>query len=612
MSPASVPEVWMLARGIWGHRRREEISMKYYPPSTIWLATIILLLTVSGTSLAQNSSPQKNVRPETKKSAPVLSLTQQRGLENLDRIALEARQVDNPAIRADLQALIGDALWDFDKRNARNIFVDAFKNARSLEDRREAATVTTIVVKHVWARDRALAEELMKQLSESKDPNPESTKDSGVSAQFGMQSSDPTAQQKIDLARDLVEEDPAAAADLIEKTLAREVSFAGIAILNQLKTSDPERANRIFVRAVSQLQSMPATSAVLAAIAMADYVSPTCSVCQQQSSDATITRNFYAAGLRTLRRSLGESFAPPPVKRELQDRLVQYFHQMQAMLALTLSRFAAPADVSELQAIYRQQMQTLEVRKQQTLQALEQSQKAPDKLTELIQKVESIPDQEQRDLGMYNLVTLALRQDVTEDILKRLEEKAETIESKSLHDKAWSLLKLREIEKLTKAAEFDRAHVLSVRLPDPTIRARALRGLSLAVIRKGSATLHGPELLSEALDSLNRADISIERSQIMFKISGDFVNLRDYDRAFGALQLSTASIAQLERKDFAETTREAVPNSLFDYSGTFGRLGSVDFDKSMFLAQAIKWREFRLAAEIATCRSVLNRRGQDN
>lgn len=587
--------------------------MTYNSHSTIWLATISLLLTVSPTALAQNSSRPKSVRPETKKAAPVLSPNQQRGLENLDRIALEARQVDNPAIRADLQALIGDALWNFDKPNAKSIFVDAFRNARSLEDPREAATVTTIVVKHVWARDRALAEELMKQLSASKNPkSPESTKDFGVSAQFGMQSSDPTAQQKIDLARDLVEEDPAAAADLIEKTLAREVSFAGIATLNQLKTSDPEKANRIFVRAVSQLQSMPATSAVLAAIAMADYVSPTCSVCQQQSSNPTITKDFYAAGVRALRRSLGESFAPPPVKRELQDRLVQYFHQMQAMLALTLSRFAAPADLGELQAIYHEQMQTLDVRKQQTLQALEQSQKAPDRLGDLIQKVESIPDQEQRDIGMYNLVVLALRQELTEDLVGKLEEKTETIESKSLHDKAWSLLKLREIEKLTKAGDFDRAHILSVKLPDPTIRARALRALSVAVARKGSITLRSSDLLSEAVDSLNRADTSIESSQIMFKISGDFVNLKDYDRAFGALQLSTGSIAQLERKDFAEMAREAVPNSLFDYSGTFGRLGTVDFDKSMFLAQGIKWREFRLAAEIATCSSVLNRRGQEN
>jgi hypothetical protein len=586
--------------------------MKYHSRSPISLAAISLSLIVSGTSLAQNSNPKKGVRPETKKSAPALSLAQQRGLENLDRIALEARQVDNPAIRAGLQALIGDALWDFDKPNARNIFVDAFKNARSLEDHREAAAVTTIVVKHVWTRDRALAEELIKQLSDNKDPKGHESHDFGISSQFGMQSSDPSVQQKIDLARNLVAEDPAAAADLIEKTLEREVSFAGIATLNQLKTSDPEKANRIFVRALGQLQSLPPTAAVLAAIAMADYISPTCTVCQQQSSDPAQTQNFYAAGLQTLRRSLGESFAPPPVKRELQDRLVQYFHQMQATLALTLSRFAPPADLSELQAIYRAQMQTLEVRKQQTLQGLEQAQKAPDKLAELIQKVESITDQEQRDIGMYNLITVALRQELTDDLLKRLEDKAEAIESKSLHDKAWSLLKLREIEKLTKAADFDRAHILSVKLPDPTIRAKALRGLSSAVTRKGSNTLHSPGLLSEALESLNQADTSIERSQILFKITGDFVNLKDYDRAFGALQLSTGSIGQLEKKDFAEMTREAVPNSLFDYNGTFGRLGSVDFDKSMFLAQGIKWREFRLAAEIATCRSVLNRRGQDN
>ena len=78
--------------------------MKYHSLSPIWLAAISLSLIVSGTSPAQNANPKKGARPETKKSAPVLSLTQQRGLENLDRIALEARQVDNPAIRADTSA----------------------------------------------------------------------------------------------------------------------------------------------------------------------------------------------------------------------------------------------------------------------------------------------------------------------------------------------------------------------------------------------------------------------------------------------------------------------------------------------------------------------------
>ncbi|HEX7722340.1 MAG TPA: hypothetical protein VF397_09290, partial [Pyrinomonadaceae bacterium] len=113
----------------------------------------------------------------------------------------------------------------------------------------------------------------------------------------------------------------------------------------------------------------------------------------------------------------------------------------------------------------------------------------------------------------------------------------------------------------------------------------------------------------EALEAINKADASIERSRLMFKITSDFVNAKDYERAFGALQYSASSLAPLKKDDFEQTTKAPVPNSLFEYRNTFGRLGTVDFDRAMFLAQGIKWREFRLAAEIATCQSVLSKKG---
>jgi len=95
----------------------------------------------------------------------------------------------------------------------------------------------------------------------------------------------------------------------------------------------------------------------------------------------------------------------------------------------------------------------------------------------------------------------------------------------------------------------------------------------------------------------------------MFSITADFVNLKEYEKAFGALQFSADSLTPLKRDDFDEKTKAPAPNSLFDYRNTFGRLGAVDFDRAMFLAQSLKWREFRLAAEIATCQSVLRKQG---
>jgi len=555
---------------------------------------------------AQTAGP--NSAQIKKKRPPSLSPIQQRALETLDSLSMQARQIDNPAVRAELQSLIADALWDFDRPTARNIFIDAFKNARRLEDPDEMTAAQTEILRHVWRRDRALAEDLMKQLSTAaKEKGDGVGRDFGLSSQFGMQNSDPAVQQRLELAKSLIEGDPAAAAELISYSLQREVSFAGINQLKRLKATHPETADSIFGRAVTELQSLQPTAAVTAAIAMADYLSPTCSVCSQKSPNPAILAAYFPAALRVLRRSIGEVPRPAPLKPDLQQRVVQYFHEMQALLALTLSRFADPVELGELQGIYAERIQTLTPLKQRTMQAVEQQQKSSDRFADLFHNAETIAEPDQRDIALANVAQLVLRQDLDEKLLERLEEKIELIQSKPLHDKLWSLLKFRQVEKHIKAEELDRAYTSSLKLPDPVIRAKALRLLAAAVAKKSSERLTTSGLLIEAFESLKKSEPSIERSQIMFRITSDFIELKDYDQSFATLENSSASLEGLKESDFRETARGAVPNSLFDYRGTFGRLGRIDFDTTLFVAESIKWREFRLAAQIVACRSVLSR-----
>src|SRR6266446_7188548 len=119
----------------------EEVVMKYDSPSRTWVVAISLLLITSSVCRAQNPKRLKSGQQETKNTVPVLSSAQQHGLENLDRIALEARQIDNPAIRTELQTLIADALWDFDKSNARAIFIDALRTPGPTETNDKLRTV---------------------------------------------------------------------------------------------------------------------------------------------------------------------------------------------------------------------------------------------------------------------------------------------------------------------------------------------------------------------------------------------------------------------------------------------------------------------------------------
>jgi len=563
---------------------------------------------VSATCFSQASAPPHNNQAPPKKDARMLTEVERRGLENLDRIALEARQIDNAAVRTELQSLIADALWDLDKSHARDIFRDAFKNAHAIPDKAKATVAQTQVLQRLWGRDRKLAEELMKQLAETKeqirnDPNG----DFGLSNQFGMKAN-PVDQQKLELARDLLDIDAAAASELIGISLQKDVSFPGINLLAQLRTRNPAAADMIFERAVHQLESLPDTAGIMAAIAMGDYLAPSCALCAP-TTNAPAANVYYTSALSLLRRSLGQSVAPPPVKRDLQDRLTQYFHEMQATLALTLTRFAAPDDLPQLETIFQQQVQTMEPLKQRKLEALRDMQRSADRFEDLRQNAETIPETEQRDKALLSLVEGALRQHPGDDRLAKLGELADKIEASELRDRAWSLLKQAQVNQLIEAAKFDEAYSLAMKLLDAAIRAQALRELSLAVARKGSQTLASKDVLSEALTALDKVDASVEKSRLLFRITSDFVNLKDYERAFGALQNSTASLAPLKREQFEDTTKASAPNSLFDYRNTFGRLGIVDFDRAMFLAQGIKWREFRLAAEIATCQSVLSKKG---
>jgi len=353
---------------------------------------------------------------------------------------------------------------------------------------------------------------------------------------------------------------------------------------------------------------MTQTSGIMAAIAMGDYLAPSCGFCST-AADAPSVEAYYASALKVLRGSLGQPFAPPPVKPELQERLALYLQEMRATLALTLSKFAGPADLPQLEAIYQQQVQNLEPLKQRKLELLRNMQLSSDKFEDLRKTADDISDSGEHDQAMLTLVQGAMGQNPSDERLAKLEELIEKIQSREIHDKAWTLLKRSEVTKLTRAGRFDDAYSLAMKLTDPAIRAQALRELGVAVARKGSQTLTSEAVLSSAIEALAKTDDSIDKSRLLFTISGDLVNLKNYERAFDALQHSTASMASLKRDDFEDTNKAPAPNSVFDYRNTFGRLGSVDFDRAMFLAQRIKWREFRLAAEIATCQSVLGKKG---
>src|SRR5438045_9359073 len=124
---------------------------------------------------------------------------------------------------------------------------------------------------------------------------------------------------------------------------------------------------------------------------------------------------------------------------------------------------------------------------------------------------------------MLTLVQGAMAQNPSDERLAKLAELIEKIQSRDIHDKAWTLLKRLEVTKLTRAGKFDDAYALAIRLTDDAIRAQALRELALAVAQEGSHTLTSEAVLCAAIEALNKTDDSIADARLILRPTADSV-----------------------------------------------------------------------------------------
>jgi hypothetical protein len=583
--------------------------------------SLTLICVLCGATCVAAQTPKQGAQKGAAKRAKqtkdaAQTQAQQTAIYTLEQVVASARQLENPFTRIHLQTLVAEALWSTDESRAREIFTQALSDAAETDDAVKAQLLQRDVIKRAWLKSPALGRQLMEKAAAGQSqqaqgiaaPPPTST----LAVQFGMKSPDPLAQQQLLLGGALIQDDPEAAAKLIRQGAESGATFAFTNYLTQLREKNSALSDDIFLETLNRLLSMPTSAALSISVSLSDYVSSNCALCaQQQIASDRVSRAFYAASLSILRRSVGQ---PAPLMSEhqgAQARVEQLQQQAMAMLAMRLTdlarRYNAP-EAEELQAVYQDAVEKTSPRIKPTIELMERTQRSDDRFETAFSEVESIPDQSKRDETIARLVEIALQKGLDGEGLTRLEQKIEKIKTPALHDRARALFDLREIEIAIKSKELERALKLCERLPGGVMRAGALADVASAIQRAGDRA-RALEVLGDALRQVDKADGSLDRSATIFKIASLFVNLKDNVQSFEALLTAADSLSRLRGDDFSTSQLdEVMPEREFNLSASFGRLAKVDFNRSLQIAQTIRWRELRLPAEIAVCRSVLDGR----
>jgi hypothetical protein len=559
------------------------------------LACILLCLSGSLIAFEQKKVDRKSPGWET---------AQQRALFLLRDIAVQVRQL-NLQVSVHLQSLIANALWEVDRESSISIFTQAFEDASKDERCCGAGDQTRIeVLKYVWLRSPDLARQLMNKLCRSA----WELNERDLSIQLGKETLDPLARMELLLGGALITDKPKQAAELIQSSLQKGLSVSSFSQLLQLRQKDAELADRFFLQSLVQLKAMPISTALLiASIGMSSYVFPPCQFCQPQPINEQVAAAYYATGLMLLRRSGNQEIAleVPPNLKSTASQLLLTSRVSLVLNLIKLARLYNKPELAELLSYYNSLKLSLDPFLKGQLEMQEKLRDSENPLDVALSQFESMVEPSKRDQQLAQMIEALIEgQKFTAESLAKIEKLVGKVVDTSLQNRLWSQLRRIEVKNALNSGDVVRAQELAIKLPDPLVRAEALVEISRSLVQANDNAA-AAELLMEASKQAQKS-ITLQAVKVLFKVAGEFVNIRDDLLAFE--QLSTA-IKVLNKTDSSQLANIYSSGFMLDeelgFNKIFGYLGKVDFDKAILMAQEIHWREVRMAAEISVCQSAM-------
>lgn len=482
--------------------------------------------------------------------------TRTRALERVaglvDRIAADARSLEDPKVRLTVQVQSAALLWPNSPDRARDVYVEAF----------EALLPATSAPSDVRQRAEVLRAELLAAVAR-RDPTLAEKLATRAAAADAAAATDPTSRAEMlaKLALEMVGSDPVRAAALGRQSLDERLTPSFVRFLVVLRGVDPVRADTLFGFALEVFARNP-TPRIVDARELGDYLGANGQTHVDGVPPAAV-RGFLEVAFRLI--------ASTPV--DSTDAAAAYF------LGRTIGS-AFPRYLPERAA-------ELEMRLAVLGQSVGRGQAAGG-LAEA--RTDSADMRRAR----------AADDAIARDDYKSAHAEAAAIEDTDLKTRVYSAGVLR----LIALRRFDDAAREIDQVPSPARRATLLVQLAHAAGARGDAAYAAASLSLAVRESL-REPKTAQRLQALMSVVAGFTAL-DAMRGFETLETAVEAINKAMRSIDATTPGKQPPSPVsLNFDATFGKLAGEDFDRALLLAERFDPRAHRLLAELAVCRGGL-------
>ena len=568
-------------------------------------------------------------------------------------LASDARNFRDQSVRARSQARIADALWSVDAEQARNLFRKAWDAAevgdkesrqRTQEDIRQQKArpggggvvwlappnLRGEVLRLAAKRDRALGEEFLEKLKESKQQD---ALEDSVSDKNSPLNTPEAIRQRLSLARQLLEGGDVARALQFADPVLGTVSTDALDFLSDLRGSDPLAADSRYATLVASAEANAQSDANTVSLLSSYLFTPHLFVTFSPDGGTSTSQMGRASGPPDVAPALRTSFLiaaaqillrpllPPEQDQTTSGRQGKY---LVVKRLLPLFTQYAPRETAE---VMRAQLDVLAAlvpenarkRDDEWLnQGIGPEQKSEDREQSLLDRIEHAKTSEERDqLYLQLAILVAQKADFrARDLVDKIEESETRKSARGFIDMTLALQAIAqkdtehalEISRIGELTHVQRVWVL-------TQAAKLLAKLPARTDREKSLAL-----LDQAGEEVRRIDGS------------------DPDRARGLLAIANAFLA-IDPPRGWETTVEATKaansaegftgedgrltiklqsrgmNSIrtssaedFDVTGIFGALANENYERAVELARGFQGEAPRAVATIAIARAVLEQK----
>ena len=623
-------------------------------PTLARFGVLFFCLLPSAASFAAQTTPAKKTpKPAAKREAtdPLAEARRITAISLVSSLADEARSFRDELLRARVQARAADALWDTDKAKSRLLFRRAweaaeaadqegrrkFEEARRRTDAdagraqavaRSRPSMRREVLRLAARRDRDLGEEFLARLEEARKQESADASGAAASGRFNPDNPPPNVEQRVSVARQLLEEGEVERALQFAGPALYPVNVHGIDFLIRLREKSREAADARFASLLAEAANDPASDANTVSLLSSYVFTPYLYLVFQPSGDghtrqwsdrvtppADMSPQLRASFLRAAASILLRPLPPVEEDRTTSGRGGAYV--VTARMIPLFEQHAPDQAAALRERLAQLQQDTRESVRRPDNRALTEGIVPPDPnqdfVREILERAEKMPEGAQRDEGYVQAAFAAMRGKNDHALARELVDKVSDLD---LRKQARAFLDFAAASEAVRAKKHEEAYRLA-RAGEMTPTQRTWIITEAARLLAKSEPGRALAWLEEASAEARRIDASSpDRVRALVGVATQLFAL-DRPRAWelmsevvkagNAAQEFTGEDAQMMvRVQFRRgaSTMNFTAES-FDVTGLFAALARDDFNRAVELARNFAGEAPRAAATLAAARTAL-------